>query len=353
MARKKRARSSSEKNESDNGGTSGYEQFRDQRIKENMERMQKLGILDLSHKLKSNTAPSKRNPTPRNPSEKKTLNTLPLSASPRRSSRLKIMAPVSYAEIRTKTKGDSSRNDEIRIPEGSQPEIYTEEHDKLLGDCKTSWTLAVDGFGEDGKRIYDPVKGETCHQCRQKTLGQHTHCRKCSLVQGQLCGDCLYMRYGENVMEANQNPNWICPVCREICNCSLCRQGKGWMPTGSLYRKVLKLGFKSVAHYLIQTRRSQSNLEGSGTEILASSEGSQPSELLYTDKSPDDASKPQLYDYKDAKMEEKEEYEVQCLDTKHVDINCAYSKEDDVDINDELNEKQEDISEECLSNSES
>lgn len=87
MARKKRARSSSEKNESDNGETSGYEQFRDQRIKENMERMQKLGILDLSHKLKSNTAPSKRNPTPRNPSDKKTQNPLPLSASPRRSSR--------------------------------------------------------------------------------------------------------------------------------------------------------------------------------------------------------------------------------------------------------------------------
>lgn len=45
-------------------------------------------------------------------------------------------------------------------------------------------------------------------------------------------------RYGENVIEANQNPNWICPVCREICNCSLCRQAKGWPPTGSLYRKV-------------------------------------------------------------------------------------------------------------------
>lgn len=54
----------------------------------------------------------------------------------------------------------------ISIPEGSKPEIYTEEHDKLLGECKTTWTLCVDGYEKNGKRIYDPEKGETCHQCR-------------------------------------------------------------------------------------------------------------------------------------------------------------------------------------------
>ncbi|XP_059434671.1 uncharacterized protein LOC132167677 isoform X2 [Corylus avellana] len=242
MPWRKRARDT---NEQDNNGestgnptgeASGYENFRNQRIKENMERMQKLGIPDLSQKLKSKTAPPK--PTPKNPTQRKTQNPLPLPDSPRRSSRLKSLTPVSYSEIRDKKKRNSSENNEIHIREGSEPEIYSEEHDKLLGDCKENWTLFVDGYGEDGKRIYDPVKGKTCHQCRQKTLGQHTHCIKCNLVQGQFCGDCLYMRYGENVIEANQNPNWICPVCRGICNCSLCRQGKGWMPTGSLYRKV-------------------------------------------------------------------------------------------------------------------
>lgn len=45
-------------------------------------------------------------------------------------------------------------------------------------------------------------------------------------------------RYGENVLEAKANPDWICPVCRGICNCSLCRQAKGWPPTGMLYKKV-------------------------------------------------------------------------------------------------------------------
>ncbi|OIW10160.1 hypothetical protein TanjilG_27911 [Lupinus angustifolius] len=100
----------------------------------------------------------------------------------------------------------------------------------------------------------------------QKTLGQHTGCNNCELLHGQLCGDCLYMRYGENVMEANGNPKWTCPVCREICNCSRCRRANGWMPTGNIYRKVLKMGFKSVAHYLIQTYRSEKSMEGSDAE---------------------------------------------------------------------------------------
>ncbi|KAK9942241.1 hypothetical protein M0R45_007917 [Rubus argutus] len=249
-------------------GVPGYEQIRDQRIKENKERMQKLGIFDLSQKLKSRAAPPKRGRTVKDTSDQtKTQYPNPNSGSPpRRSSRLKTVAPVSYVEIRPKGKRESSWDGEINIKEGSRPEIYTDEHEKLLGDYKDTWDLSVDGYGEDGKRIYDPVKGETCHQCRQKTLGQHTHCCKCDLVQGQFCGDCLYMRYGENVMEANKNPDWVCPVCRGICNCSLCRKEKGWEPTGNLYRKVIKLGYKSVAHYLIQTRHSQIISETSGAE---------------------------------------------------------------------------------------
>jgi hypothetical protein len=30
---------------------------------------------------------------------------------------------------------------------------------------------------------------------RQKTLGYRTRCSECNMVQGQFCGDCLYMRY--------------------------------------------------------------------------------------------------------------------------------------------------------------
>ncbi|XP_011039248.1 PREDICTED: uncharacterized protein LOC105135871 isoform X2 [Populus euphratica] len=233
-----------------------YEQTREERIKENLERMQKLGLMDLSLKLKACTAPSKRTPRTSPSSTKHPSPFLPRGPL-RRSSRLQNSTPVSYSEVAL-TKKDGLLEDENTMQEvGSKPEIYTEEHEKLLGNTERSWTLFVDGCGKDGKRIYDPINGKTCHQCRQKTLGYRTHCCKCKMVQGQFCGDCLYMRYGEHVLEALENPNWLCPVCRGICNCSLCRQAKGWPPTGTLYRKISSLGYKSVAHYLIQTKRLQ------------------------------------------------------------------------------------------------
>ncbi|KAI3824122.1 hypothetical protein L1987_05571 [Smallanthus sonchifolius] len=252
--------------------SSDYEKCREQRIKENLERMQKLGIYDLSLKLKSVKPNSyRKNNRPLSTNQNKTPNCsvppLPSSVPTRRSSRLQSTPAVSYSEVDLpkKCKGGG---DELLIEKTSRPEVYTEEHEKLLGECKTEWTLFVDGYGKDGKRIYDQVRGKTCHQCRQKTLGRRTHCIKCNLVQGQFCGDCLYMRYGENVLEAMQNPDWICPVCRGICNCSLCRQAKGWAPTGMLYRKISSQGYKSVAHYLIQTYRSEKN-EKTDTQVCA------------------------------------------------------------------------------------
>ncbi|KAI9165845.1 hypothetical protein LWI28_021580 [Acer negundo] len=257
-----------------------YEQSREERIKDNLQRMQKLGILDLSDKLKSSVRPKR---TPRNsPSDSqgstsllqseprrrssRLQNLIPeefilLQSGPRRrSSRLQNVTPVSYSE-RPSNRDDCVKDEDLRLEQGSKPEVYTEKQEKLLGNTERSWTLFVDGYGTDGKRIYDPVKGKTCHQCRQKTLGHRTQCSECNKVQGQFCGDCLYMRYGEHVLETNENPNWICPVCRGICNCSLCRQAKGWCPTGALYKKISNLGFKSVAHYLIETHRLQTNLE--------------------------------------------------------------------------------------------
>ncbi|XP_042512010.1 cell division cycle-associated protein 7-like [Macadamia integrifolia] len=314
---------------------SGYEQSRDKRIKENMERMQKLGILDLSLKLKSGLSSPKRNP--RNSSERKMPQPSPLlpSAPSRRSSRLQNAAPVSYSELRVHNKKDKSGSYDMEpcVEEGEKPEIYTEEQEKLLGTCETPWTLFVDGFGKDGKRIYDPIKGKTCHQCRQKTLGHRTHCIECKLVQGQFCGDCLYMRYGENVLEANQNSNWICPVCRGICNCSLCRVRKGWVPTGNLYRKVSNLGYKSVAHYLIQTHRSQTNLEEDpGVEHPVSAKRSLPCEDLEgpSQEKPFDCgdgnhecSKPQVEEFGDDDGTKEKKVEVQSMDTEHDVSNSA------------------------------
>jgi hypothetical protein len=109
----------------------------------------------------------------------------------------------------------------------------------------------VDGYDAEGNRVYDKVQGQTCHQCRQKTLGKRTACSRCTSLQGVFCGDCLYMRYGENVDEATANAEWICPPCRDLCNCSFHRSRKGWAPTGTLYRRAVAEGYLSVAHYLV------------------------------------------------------------------------------------------------------
>ena len=57
-------------------------------------------------------------------------------------------------------------SDEVVDSRIRQPEIYTEEHEKLLGPCEQDWELFKDGFGPDGNRIYDSAIGKTCHQCR-------------------------------------------------------------------------------------------------------------------------------------------------------------------------------------------
>ncbi|KAF3327129.1 cell division cycle-associated 7-like protein [Carex littledalei] len=267
-----------------------YEKCREERIKSNMERMQQLGILNLSRHVNTafKTPNSRRVLLPTDGTKKKVdLITPPLPS--RRSSRLQNVAPVNYIEAHGKKSNDLTESEVAFIEEGRREELYTEEHDKLLGSCEASWTLFVDGYGNDNKRIYDPVKGKTCHQCRQKTMGYRTSCCKCQIVQGQFCGDCLYMRYGENVLEAIKNPDWMCPVCRGICNCSLCRLKKGWNPTGPLYKKVVKLGYKSVAHYLIQTRqkpaKSNSEIKGAMSDNTEASNENEPKpEIIISEK---------------------------------------------------------------------
>lgn len=81
MVSKKTRRNESEGEiEEKNGGVvAEYEQSREQRIKENLERMQKLGILDLSRNLKPNKTLN---------SKPKTIRTQkPPLSSPRRSTR--------------------------------------------------------------------------------------------------------------------------------------------------------------------------------------------------------------------------------------------------------------------------
>ncbi|XP_031307538.1 cell division cycle-associated protein 7 isoform X4 [Camelus dromedarius] len=101
-------------------------------------------------------------------------------------------------------------------------------------------------------KIYNRSLGSTCHQCRQKTIDTKTNCRnpECWGVRGQFCGPCLRNRYGEEVRDALLDPNWHCPPCRRICNCSFCRQRDGRCATGVLVYLAKYHGFGNVHAYL-------------------------------------------------------------------------------------------------------
>uniref|UniRef100_A0A8C1P147 Cell division cycle associated 7b n=1 Tax=Cyprinus carpio TaxID=7962 RepID=A0A8C1P147_CYPCA len=101
-------------------------------------------------------------------------------------------------------------------------------------------------------KILDKENGSTCHQCRQKTLDTKTECRGlyCCGVKGQFCGPCLRNRYGEDVRAALLDPAWECPICRGVCNCSLCRKRDGRCATGALTRLAKFYGHDNVRDYL-------------------------------------------------------------------------------------------------------
>lgn len=101
-------------------------------------------------------------------------------------------------------------------------------------------------------KIYSST-GTTCHQCRQKTLDTKTICRSetCVGIRGQFCGMCLKNRYGEDAATCLLARDWICPPCRNICNCSFCRAKAGKPATGILTPSAKSSGYNSVHDYLV------------------------------------------------------------------------------------------------------
>lgn len=102
------------------------------------------------------------------------------------------------------------------------------------------------------EKTHDQENGTSCHQCRQKTSDTKTICRsgKCVGLRGFFCGPCLRTRYGEDARKALLDPNWCCPVCRGICNCSLCRKAFGQQAVGQIVQRLGKMGYTSVQQYL-------------------------------------------------------------------------------------------------------
>ncbi|XP_023657440.1 cell division cycle-associated protein 7a [Paramormyrops kingsleyae] len=106
-------------------------------------------------------------------------------------------------------------------------------------------------------KVYNRCTGSTCHQCRQKTTDTKTNCRnpECVGVRGQFCGPCLRNRYGEEVRDALLDPDWQCPPCRGICNCSFCRAREGRCATGVLVYLAKYHGYDNVHAYLKSLKR--------------------------------------------------------------------------------------------------
>ena len=64
------------------------------------------------------------------------------------------------------------------------------------------------------------------------------------------CGVCLLNRYGQEVRVCLKDPNWQCPPCLDICNCSICRNRIGKGATGPITWLAVRKGFSNVKDYL-------------------------------------------------------------------------------------------------------
>ncbi|XP_022909480.1 cell division cycle-associated 7-like protein [Onthophagus taurus] len=180
----------------------------------------------------------------------------------RRSSRLaKITPKYSYLDLPDEKLIKDSNYDDVDIEDLEKP-LY---HPRKRSNYKTSNStpfkivpveLITENYlkniaSRTTKKIYSQ-NGTSCHQCRQKTMDSKTYCRnsECVGVRGQFCGVCLKNRYGEDAKNALLDPNWKCPPCRGLCNCSICRAREGKRPTGILAPLAFKHGHKSVKDFL-------------------------------------------------------------------------------------------------------
>eukprot|EP00854_Cymbomonas_tetramitiformis_P005420 gene5420-6572_t len=96
---------------------------------------------------------------------------------------------------------------------------------------------------------------------------------------------------GENIDEALQDPEWMCPICRDICNCSganCLRSRRGLPPTNQLVHEASNLHYDSVAHYVILALLTEggarplpdlSDLPGSRASVMLASEGGRASRV--------------------------------------------------------------------------
>ncbi|KAB5531760.1 hypothetical protein DKX38_018430 [Salix brachista] len=271
-----------------------YEDLRNARILENQARLESLGIHKTLSDLRSITSLSSKC------ERKKWTKRVYETAILRRSDRLKRISSV---ESSTQHSDNISLRRSNRLKEiSTEPvkavvrrkvefvdESEEEEDEKRPANAplvKVKGVMLIQLSPEASARrcsskgrgtIHNSVFGICCHFCRQKTLCSEEDCKRCSNLDpdepcigktdcsfchsanGVLCRGCLKVRYGEDIEEVRENKKWMCPHCVEergtnpywICNSSLCLRKRKMAPTGLAIFKAREMGYKSVAHLLM------------------------------------------------------------------------------------------------------
>ncbi|GMI78503.1 hypothetical protein like AT2G23530 [Hibiscus trionum] len=246
---------------------SEYESLRNARILENQARLASLGVQKTISDLRSIVSSAKPKKHVRK-WQKKEYDITPLPPTPatnslRRSNRLRGKV-IDYGEPEEGSKSFSSQG-KVKRPANASCQLSPQDSARR---CR----------GKEGRcSVYNPVFGISCHFCRQKTLCAEEDCKRCGNLDanqpcigktdcsvchssnGVLCRACLKVRYGEELEEVRENKEWMCPHCIEekginpywICNSSLCLKNRKMAPTGIAIYRARELGYKSVAHLLM------------------------------------------------------------------------------------------------------
>jgi len=249
------------------------EKIRAQSLKRNADF---LGSLGLSQFKRCKLKPKKLETQP------KKKNKVQETSQTRKSARLKSGVPQSYSEkhvqlntffddnnlysLPTRKKLVHGLTKEEILDEGpvektfwekmtETPVLHSSFKDTPAVASLGNWQLVAVGHAADGffgrvakghvkatgAKVYYGPYSTTCHWCRQKTVDLKTRCSLCHghFADGVLCGACLFNRYNENILDAINDPDWICPCCLDECNCSFCLPGrKNVKCTGQMSRTV-------------------------------------------------------------------------------------------------------------------
>ncbi|KAI5568727.1 hypothetical protein POPTR_012G044400v4 [Populus trichocarpa] len=255
---------------------SDYEDLRNARILENQARLQSLGIHKTLSDLRSLTSSPKwerrkwtkrvyETAILRRSDRLKRISSVESSTqysnnlSLRRSSRLKEIStePIKAVVMRKVKVGDESEEEEDEKRPANAPLVKV----KGVMQIQLSPEASARRCSSKGRgTIYNSVFGICCHFCRQKTLCSEEDCKRCSnLDPDEPCID---------IEEVRENKKWMCPHCVEergtnpywICNSSFCLRKRKMAPTGLAIFKARDMGYKSVAHLLMDELQRRNKL---------------------------------------------------------------------------------------------